>query len=88
MKNISVAGGLHSGNFIERSLVQKIVLDLRPSSTSGGLFSQLIDEAPNLCNVLYPTEVNMLYDPSIYLLLIVIFNHRSDPLFLDVSQVC
>ena len=51
------SGGLHSYTFVERSLVHQSCLELRHSLTSGGIFLQLIDEAPNPCNVLYPMEV-------------------------------
>ena len=57
MKNISVTGRLYSGTFGERSLVHQIFLEFWRSLTSGGFFLQLIDKAPNLCNVLYLTEV-------------------------------
>ena len=49
---ISVTGRLHSGTFVESSLVYQSCLEVRRSLTSGGLFLQLIDEAPSLCNVL------------------------------------
>ena len=56
-KNISVTGRVYSGTFGERSLVHKSFLESRRSLTSGGFFLQLIDEAPNPCNVLYLMEV-------------------------------
>ena len=84
-KNISVAGRLHSSNFIERSSVNQRRHKSRCSLTLGGFFPQLIDEAPNTGNLLYQTEVKDTFW-TIYMLLIVIFNQRSDQLFLYVLQ--
>ena len=56
-KNISVAGRLHSGKFLGRSLIQQSPHESRRSLTSGGFFLQLIDKAPNPCNPIYPSEV-------------------------------
>ena len=56
-KNISVAGMLHSGTFVARSLVNQSCLELQCSLTSGGFFLQLIEKNPNPCNLLYLTEV-------------------------------
>ena len=62
-KNISVAGRLHSGTFVERSLVHHSCLEFRRSLTLGGLFPHLIDKAPNPCSVLYPTKVKDAFWP-------------------------
>ena len=61
--NISETGRLHSGTFVERSLVHRSCLESRHSLNSGGLFLQLIDEAPNPCNVLYLTELKDAFWP-------------------------
>ena len=58
-----MTGRVHSGTFIERSLVHQSCLESRRSLTSGRFFLQLVDEATNTCNVLYLTEVKDAFWP-------------------------
>ena len=56
-KNIEVAGRLNAGTFLERSLVHQSFHEFWRNLTSGGYCLQLIDESPNMFNLLYMTEV-------------------------------
>ena len=62
-KNISETRRLHSVTFLESSLVHQSCLKLRHRLNPGVLFLQMIDKAPNPCNVLYLTEVKDAFWP-------------------------
>ena len=62
-KKFSVAGRLHSGNFVEWYLVHQSRHESRCSLDSVGLFLQLIEKDPNLCNLLYPPDIKDTFWP-------------------------
>ena len=87
-KNILVAGRLQSVIFVESSFVHQFFHKLRRSLTSGGLFLQLIEEAPNPSNVLYPTEVKDAFWPIYVSVSNFHFQPEEWPVVLGWIQCC